>query len=175
MVAGAVRHDGHVPLGFRPADAWTGHYHGGDGDSLRTDGQGGVEVGGQILDAAVRHQFRVRYRNRPRARISVRNQLVQLQLVRGGYLRGASRHRGHTRLLHGGYFHLAHVFRMEEAEPGGSPCFHVAHGSRSHHFGVMDTGGQRLDAVSGRDGVQSRYRPQRNARLLVDTAFARRC
>ena len=85
--------------------------------------------------------FRVRYRNRPRARISVRNQLVQLQLVRGGYLRGASRHRGHTRLLHGGYFHLAHVFRMEEAEPGGPPCFHVAHGSRSHHFGVMDTGG----------------------------------
>ena len=66
-------------------------------------------------------------------------------------------------------------FRMEEAEPGGPPCFHVAHGSRSHHFGVMDTGGQRLDAVSGRDGVQSRYRPQRNARLLVDTAFARRC
>lgn len=66
-------------------------------------------------------------------------------------------------------------FGWKKLSRGGSPCFHVAHGSRSHHFGVMDTGGQRLDAVSGRDGVQSRYRPQRNARLLVDTAFARRC
>ncbi len=39
-------------------------------------------------------------------------------LVRGGYLRGASRHRGHTRLLHGGYFHLAHVFGWKKLSRG---------------------------------------------------------
>ena len=65
---------------------------------------------------------------------------------------GVARYRG---ILHGIDIRSRHVLRMEEGIAGIPSRFHVADWLRRHHLSMVDSGGQRLDAVSCGLRVQS--------------------
>ena len=70
------------------------------------------------------------------------------------HLRCASRHRGDIGFLYGIHVRCRDVFRLGAREQAFPSCLHVAYGRRSLDFRALDSRGQRVDAVSGRNGVR---------------------
>ncbi len=93
--------------------------------------------------------------------------------LRGRHIRCAAGHRGHHGLLHGEHLHRRDVLRLGQGKPTVPPRGHVAHGHRRQPFGAVDSGGQRMDAVSDRVHVQPRHGAQRDDIVRRRAAIAR--
>ena len=173
LVARAVRHDGHLPLAVRPADARAGLPHRHHGDPLRPHEGPVLAPHDQILDAPVRHQLRHRRGHGPDPRIRIRDQLVQLLPLRGRHFRRAAGHRGHSGVLPRIDLHRRDVLRLAQGQPGFPPHGHVAHGLRRQPLGVVDSGRQLVDAIPRGVRLQPRNRAQRDDLVLGRGAVAR--
>lgn len=96
-------------------------------------------------------------------------ELEQLFLVCWRHLWCTLGHRRHCGLLYGKHLCGRNVLWMEKGFAWFPPRFNMAYGYRSHHFGLVDISGQRLDAISRGLRVQPRHHAQR------DGEFHRRC
>lgn len=58
--------------------------------------------------------------------------------------------------FYGSHFHCRYVLRLEQSEQAFPPGIHLAHRTGSNDLRLVDSGRQCLDAISCRDGFQSR-------------------
>ena len=98
LARAAVRDDLALPLPLRPADARTRSARRGHADDLVPRRGRGLAPAHALLRDAHAHQLRDRRRDRARAGVPVRDELVDLLGVRGRRLRRAARDRGPRRV-----------------------------------------------------------------------------
>ena len=165
LVARAVRPYGHVPLALCAPYAWPCRYHGPCRDLLLSHQKAVLERCSALLAKAFRHQLCYGCGHWHYLGVSVRHQLEQLLVVCRRHLWCALGHRRHCGLLYGKYVCGCDVLRMEKGFARFPPCINMAHRYRRNHFGLVDIGGQCLDAISRGLRVQSRYHAQRDGKF----------
>ena len=72
---------------------------------------------------------------------------------------GAACYRRYSGILYGSHVHCCDVLRLGQGKQTFPPGFYLAYGTWCYYLRLVDSGGECLDAESGRYGVQSRYSP----------------
>ena len=148
LVACAIRHDGHLPLAVRAAHARTGLPHRHHGDPLRPHGatnsgsgppNSGCASSASISPSAsprgiiLEFEFGTNWSNYSHFVGDIFGAPLAVEGIFAFFLESDLHRRDVLRLAQG----------FERLPPHG----HVAHGHRGQPLGVVDSGGQRVDAI----------------------------
>ena len=151
-----VRDDLALPLPVRPLDPRHGAARRRDADDLVPRGQRSLAAPRAVLRDADADQLRDRGRDRARAGVPVRDELVDLLGVRGRRVRRAARDR-RARGVHARVdLPRALDLRLGSAVEARPPRHDLALRARKLGVGVLHHRGQLLDAASGRLGHRRR-------------------
>ena len=133
----------------------------GPADRVGAHRQREVPAGHEVLRQVVPDQLRHGRRDRHRAGVPVRHELVGLLPLRGRHLRGPAGHRGAADVLPRIHVPGAVDLRLGPAAQAGPPGHHLGGGGRDGDERLHDPGRQRLDAAPGGLRVQRRPQPGR--------------